>query len=348
MASVASGHKNKASGAMNWRIILTLIIIGAVCWATAYLLQPDPFQSSRNNFEGARPQAYVPHVPSTYVPGGSTCGTEELAELGFGPRADALRQECAEAAEAHRLQTNDLIQQTRAADAAEFQAKVSFRTSWIMLLQTIGAFLTLCAAAAAAIYARAAAREAKRSADIATQEVGLVATIHEAENRPWLLIDEVRLTSARVEQVYSGEQKFLVCTWQVTLVNSGKIPVLSCILQHGLVRTEGVHDVDIEYAADNSAINEQFVDVIAPGTRRTVEIHGMCKTSMEDRHLYLHFLFLRAKYRSAAGSRTFSTKQIRRHPPEILERAFNLDEHQTKFEAPIDLMLNDAHTMAID
>jgi len=67
------------------------------------------------------------------------------------------RERCLKIAEDYSLQTNDLIQQTRAANAAEAQAVLAYRSALISVAQAIAGFLTLIAAGAAAWYARRAA-----------------------------------------------------------------------------------------------------------------------------------------------------------------------------------------------
>lgn len=100
-----------------------------------------------------------------YRPGGHECEPAALAAVrNVGERASKA-DACQKEAEQYRLNTNDLIQQTRAANAAQAQANIAAQGLWTGWLQTLGGFLTLTAAVAAAIYARDAAKESKRSAD---------------------------------------------------------------------------------------------------------------------------------------------------------------------------------------
>lgn len=91
-----------------------------------------------------------------YYPGGRDCQPTEINRLIGGKRTERAIA-CDEKAENHRLQSNDLIQQRRAAQAAEasaisayYQARIA---AWGLLLGGI----TMGAAIAAAFYARSAA-----------------------------------------------------------------------------------------------------------------------------------------------------------------------------------------------
>ncbi|MFL6760373.1 MAG: hypothetical protein ACJ8FR_10440 [Sphingomonas sp.] len=81
-------------------------------------------------------------------------------------------QACEKEAEEYRLQTNDLVQQSRAANAAQAQAEIASQSLWTGFLQTLGGMLTLVAAVGAAFYAREAARETRRQANLAEEQLG--------------------------------------------------------------------------------------------------------------------------------------------------------------------------------
>lgn len=114
-------------------------------------------------------RTYSAEQPRTgdYRPGGYQCNPKALAAIRDQKVASDKRIDCQKQTEEYRLNTNDLIQQTRAADAAEAQAQVASQGLWTAWLQSLGGFLTLCAAVAAAIYARDAAKHTKRGADVA-------------------------------------------------------------------------------------------------------------------------------------------------------------------------------------
>jgi hypothetical protein len=86
---------------------------------------------------------------------------------------------CLEVAEQHRLKSQELLQQTRAADAGEAVAALTYSQAKMMLAGTIFGLLTLFAAFAAVLYARRAAVAAE--GDLAhTQETAA------AELRPYV------------------------------------------------------------------------------------------------------------------------------------------------------------------
>lgn len=109
-----------------------------------------------------------------YKPGGSRCEPNILATIRDSRKAARERDACSKEAEEYRLQSNDLVQQTRAADAAQAQADLGYQGTWLTFLQTIGGFLTLIAAIAAAAYARDAANEGRKTADATVQQVVLM------------------------------------------------------------------------------------------------------------------------------------------------------------------------------
>lgn len=133
-----------------------------------------------------------------YRPGGKACEPRNLAAIRNVGKAERERDACAEEAENHRLQTNGLVQQTRAADAAEAQAVVTNQSLWMVFFQTVGGFLTLVAAGAAAFYAADAARAAHASLDHAKEAT-------RAELRPYLLLSKftvVRNEAASPNKIY--------------------------------------------------------------------------------------------------------------------------------------------------
>ena len=129
-------------------------------------------------FSPRQPQLPVYAQPkeqsATYQAGGADCRPEVLALLA-GKEAASEGNRCSEASEQHRLQSDDLIQQTRAADAAQSGARTAFEATRVALWGLIGGLLTLVAAAFAAYYARRAYLETKRSADLAEKSLEITA-----------------------------------------------------------------------------------------------------------------------------------------------------------------------------
>ncbi|WP_156347593.1 MULTISPECIES: hypothetical protein [unclassified Sphingomonas] len=87
--------------------------------------------------------------------------------------------ECSKEKEEQRLSTNDLIQQTRAADAAVAQTSLAAQGLWLSFVQALAAFITLVAAVAAALYARRASTSASDALDFEKARSSHV-------DRPWL------------------------------------------------------------------------------------------------------------------------------------------------------------------
>lgn len=102
-----------------------------------------------------------------YRPGGGKCEPSALARIPDLKVRFNQADDCQKEAEEYRQNTSDLIQQIRAADAAKAQADIASQGLWTAWFQTIGGFITLAAAIAAAVYARDAAKETWRSAEIA-------------------------------------------------------------------------------------------------------------------------------------------------------------------------------------
>ncbi len=123
-----------------------------------------------------------------YRAGGRECAPEILAKL---PPAQSLskRDACDDAAEQHRLQRDDLVQQTRAADAAREGVFLNYTQSVLALAGVILGLFTLFAAGAAAWFAKRAADETKRSADAADNALIEAGKTNETHLRPWLQVE---------------------------------------------------------------------------------------------------------------------------------------------------------------
>lgn len=168
-----------------------------------------------------------------YHPGDSDCHPSRLARLRLPTReAEDQRERCAEAAEEYRLKTNDLVQQTRSADAAEAVVALTYDQSQIALASLILGVLTLVAASAAALYASQAASETKRSADAAERAVEAAARANQinreaymADQRPWLSVSYAP---------HSGlEWTDSHCFFDIafSLKNSGRTPALKAFVE---------------------------------------------------------------------------------------------------------------------
>ena len=146
------------SHGVHWRVVATVIGLAVASTALWIGLQPRyPNIPANEDLQGQDP---------AYRAGGPECEPQWLAGLS-GRYADGIRQACAEAAEEHRLKTNDLVQQTRSAVSAEAVVMLTYDQSRIALIGLLLTLWAFAAAAAAAVYARKAADETERTADTA-------------------------------------------------------------------------------------------------------------------------------------------------------------------------------------
>ncbi len=201
---------------------------------------------------------------SQYAPGGSKCEPATLAAITSARERLREADACAKEAEEYRQNTADLIQQTRAADAAQAQADIASQVLWTGWFQTIGGFLTLCAAVAAAIYARDAAREGKRSADLAVESLTETKKVTAAQLRPYVAItDDNDLLALPAPFNRQSVVPFKI-------KNFGQVPAQSVRLSTG--------DQIINEPMGNAWIDmsERFGDygLLAPGDDRTDSINA--------------------------------------------------------------------------
>ncbi len=137
---------------------------------------PSPAVMPTYQFEAAREKPYTPSV----------CSAGANDKMASPAKRQSAASACAKESEEYRLSTNDLIQQTRAADAAREQALIATQNLWLSYMQMIGGFLTLIAAGLAAFYAREAAKETRRSADAAHDDLAHSREVSELQMRPYV------------------------------------------------------------------------------------------------------------------------------------------------------------------
>lgn len=121
-------------------------------------------------------------INDQYRPGGKACEAESLAAIQDDRERTRQAEACQKEAETYRQSTNDLVQQTRAADSAQVQVNIASQQLWTEWLQTLGGLLTLAAAVGAAIWARDAARQTEQANEIARARQAV-------EMRPWITLD---------------------------------------------------------------------------------------------------------------------------------------------------------------
>lgn len=147
----------------NWGFIIAVIgcVVAAIALWT-FLRPVEPRLPSYQISEAVKPD---------YRAGGSQCEPSVIAKL---PVAEAAskRDTCEDAAEQHRLQSNDLTQQTRAADAAREGVFLNYNQAVLAVIGVIVGLFTLIAAGFAAWYAKRAADETKASAELYRKREG--------------------------------------------------------------------------------------------------------------------------------------------------------------------------------
>jgi hypothetical protein len=154
-------------------VALVAIVVGILTWPVFPSLERYRYGNPYN---------------SQYRPGGKQCDPAVLATGESGRERTRDTDACKKEAEEYRQNTSDLIQQTRAADAAKAQADIASQGLWTSWLQTIGGLLTLAAAVGAAVFARDAARETRRGADAAENATKEMRRIGEAQVTSYLSI----------------------------------------------------------------------------------------------------------------------------------------------------------------
>lgn len=242
-----------------WGILSALGVALTGSLIIGWLIWPDPPALQTYSYERAR--------STEYQAGGVDCAPEALASLGKGGNATRKRQYCAEEAENHRLQTNDLIQQTRAADAAEAQADLAVQAAWTAFFQTIGGFLTLVAAGAAAIYARDAAAETRRGADAAhtaVQETRAANSIAQSVDRPWVKITGI------IEAIKSSNN-FIQLRLHIVAQNVGRMAAVDTQVEYNAIDVpKFINELESRIAQlesnDNDALG--YITVL-PGDERS-------------------------------------------------------------------------------
>lgn len=210
----------------------------------ALFLQPQNVNLSGNT--GYQEQA------TGYRAGGYDCQPDAIKALSSGERARRAIT-CQEAEEEHRLKTNDLIQQRRAADAAEATSIFTFQQTRIAAWGMALGLITMAAAIAAAFYARDAAKAARDSLKHASET-------SRAELRAYLRSDTETVTR---EEGENG--KF---TAKVVVINAGATPAL-----------ETFATVDQQFSYGNGGIDELqsvrwSIGTVSPGAILTVDIPG--------------------------------------------------------------------------
>jgi hypothetical protein len=188
---------------------------------------------------------------SEYSPGGASCQPAAIAALPTERERARKREACEEAAEQHRIDTNDLKQQTRSADAAAAAVVVAEWQAKATVLGLIIGFYTLVAAASAAYFAALAGSAAQGS-------LALERHAKSAQVRPYLYVDHIDL-------VEREPHEYRVTIW---FKNYGSTPA-----RHIQVRSFCYFGGDMLNLREFADYNHLFDAGVAPPnhTRRTFE-----------------------------------------------------------------------------
>lgn len=197
-----------------------------------------------------------------YQAGGSNCRPHVLARL-TGDKAASEANRCKEADEEHRLKINDLIQQTRAADAAQAAAMVGFDATKIALAGLIGGMLTLVAAGFAAYYARRTYLQARDSFEMSV--------------RPYVYIEDIEVKEVVEREIYRVEFKIRNC---------GDTPAIGVkLLMSSEFLDSNVHDSAPNFEKDS----EVMLESIPPREKRS-GVMGVIFTPEQFEQLMSHKL----------------------------------------------------------
>lgn len=191
-----------------------------------------------------------------YSPGSPACYPSRLETLPEREAADE-RYRCETQADKHRLQGNDLIQQTRSADASVAAVSLTYRQLLIELAGAIFGSLTLLAAGYAAWYARHAAAAGAESNKIATETA-------QRQLRAYMGINSYDLTPYDIGAFNSGR-------FMISMQNFGQTPAIALITQVSYAVTEWIDRDTVPEAWDYES--GRFAIDVAPGAPMFREIN---------------------------------------------------------------------------
>jgi hypothetical protein len=158
--------------------VVGIVLISLLAAAIAYaILKPEP-----PKFAGE--EGYQ-EISRTYQAGDPGCQPSALKSL-KPKQAERRKYACADAAEQHRFNANNLIEYRRAADAADASARFSYQQTRITVVGALLGIMTMAAAIIAAVFAGMAAYETNRGANAAENAL-------EETDRPHMLLTEMKI-----------------------------------------------------------------------------------------------------------------------------------------------------------
>lgn len=198
-----SGVLNPMSGS-NRRIFIALGLVGIITLFIGLWTLPASFPTQQFRYDSPRNE--------DYRPGGAKCEPAVLSAITDAKVRLNKAENCQKQAEEYRQTSNDLIQQTRAANAAQAQADIASQQLWTGWLQTIGGLLTLAAAVGAAIYARDAASHTRHANEIARDAqrawVKFEPKVYKAEKAGNILKVSIRVDAINIGQSVARDIAF--------------------------------------------------------------------------------------------------------------------------------------------
>ena len=253
-------------------VVLCLLLAGVVWTAMRPPFPQLPTEQNKEADEGK------------YSPGSPACYPSRLESLPKREGADE-RYRCETQAEKHRLQSNDLVQQTRSADAATASVSLTYRQMLIELAGAIFGVLTLLAAGYAAWYARRAA-EAGHTAN------GLAADALEGQLRPW--IDFSVLNHGTIEIVDGN----LEITGEATFKNLGASPAIDLTYMPTMIFGDEITD-HFKQLAENFDTNEiDWADQnLFPGSEWSRKVCAIHVDELPSQPIKITFVLI-ARYRT--------------------------------------------------
>lgn len=189
-------------------------------------------------------------VKGDYANLGRTDGPPQ-APSESGQTSFPLAQPCAPGTE---IRTSDLCAQWKSADAASEGARWTARTFWLSVIGTLFGAGTLIAAFMAARYAKHAAQEARRSADIAKDAMV-------ASERAWLVVEPFAESDITAD-IGGGAHLFVA----LAIKNIGRTPALNAHTSMRLVTSHGdLPTLVAEHAREHRSKNESWSRTVLPG-----------------------------------------------------------------------------------
>ncbi|MET3612211.1 hypothetical protein ABID16_000516 [Rhizobium aquaticum] len=158
--------------------------------------------------------------------------------------------------------SSDLCAQWKAADAAKASVDWARRSYFVSIGGTLIGFLTLVAAAAAAVFAKKAADETKRSADAAHDSVAETRRIGEAQVRAYLALDPQAFGSPA-----SAYTKHVI---DVKIRNTGQTPAKNITIQMNVFVLSKVYELGTDHTIEINYGNVPHSDIHVGGNSEQI------------------------------------------------------------------------------